>query len=212
MESSEQDIITRILKDANEEAELIVKNAKTSAELLLEKQRQSGRNDAQKQANTLLKRAQNEAQIIRGKTNSDIQRQASWSVLSEKNRLIQKVIDTVSNQLVDLKNTPKYVLFLEKLTVESGSVLGGGNLTPHLSEDDSKIRLNLSKLAKEITKKTGTKTKLSLSNEHILTPGVLVKKVEDNIFVDNSFESILKRQQKQLKLKIAKILFAPIDT
>lgn len=212
MESSQQDIINRILKDATQEAELIIQNAKKSAELLLENQRQNARNQAQKEANSILKRAKNEAEIIRGKTNSEIQRHASWSVLAEKNRLIQKVIDTVSNQLTSLKDTPKYVTILEKLTVEAGSVLEGGNLTLHLSEKDSKINLHLSKLSKEITKKTGAKTKLSLSNEHILTRGVLVKKVEDKIFVDNTFESILNRHQKQLKLKIARILFSAIET
>jgi len=212
VESSEQDIVTRIIKDATEEAELIVKNAKKSAELLLEKQRQSGQDDAQKHVNIILKRAHNEAEIIQGKTNSDIRRQASWSILSEKNRLIQNVIDAAKSRLIEMEKTSKYLQFLEKLTVEAGSVLGGGNLTIHLSEKDSKMRLDFSKLSKEIIKKTGAKTKLALSNEHILTPGVFVRKVEDKIFVDNTFEAILKRQQKQLKPKIAKILFATMET
>lgn len=211
MESSHQDIVNRILKDANEEAEEIVKNAKTSAESLLEKQRQSGRDDAQKQANIILKRAQNDADIIQGKTSSDIRRQASWSVLSEKNRLIQKVIDEAKNRLFDIEKTPQYVQFLEKLTLDAGSVLGGGELMVLLNQKDSKLQSSFSKLAKKITEATGVKTNLSRSEQDLATSGILIKKVENKIFVDNTIEAIFKRQEKQLKLKIAKILFASVD-
>lgn len=212
MESSEQDIVTQILRDANEEAKLIVKKAKTSAEFLLEKQRQSGRTNAQKEANTILKRAKNEAEIIQGKTNSDLRRQASWTVLSEKNRLIQDVIDEAKSQLVNLEETPKQVQFLEKLILDAGSVLGGGELLVFLNQKDSKLQLNFSRLAKKITKATGVKTKISLSTGHIPNSGVLVKKIEEKIFVDNTFESIFRRKEKELKLKIAKTLFATTET
>jgi V/A-type H+-transporting ATPase subunit E len=211
VESPEQDIVNRILKDATQEAEQIVKSAKMSAESLLEKQRQSGRDDAQKQANTILRRAQNEADIIRGKTSSDIRRQASWSVLSEKNRLIQKVIDEAKNRLFDIEKTPQYVQFLEKLTVDAGSVLGGGELMVLLNQKDSKLQSSFSKLAKKITEATGVKTNLSRSEQDLATSGILIKKVESKIFVDNTIEAIFKRQEKQLKLKIAKILFATVN-
>ena len=211
MESPEQDIVNRILKDATQEAEQIVKNAKMSAESLLENQRQSGRDDAQKQANTILRRAQNEADIIRGKTNSDIRRQAGWSVLSEKNRLIQKVLDEAKTRLFDMEKTPQYMQFLEKLAVDAGSVLGGGELMVVLNQKDSKLQASFSKLAKKITEATGVKTNLSRSEQDLATSGIVIKKIADNIFVDNTFEAIFKRQEKQLKLKIGKTLFGSID-
>jgi vacuolar-type H+-ATPase subunit E/Vma4 len=210
MEFSQKDIINRILNDATKEAGLIVKNAEKSAKLLLENQRQTAQNQAKKEANSILKRAKNEAEIIRGKTSNELQRRASWTVLSEKNRLIQNVIDTVNDQLISLK-TPKYVQFLEKLTNEAGLVLGGGKLTVHLTERDSDLILNFTKLSKQISEKTGVTTNLSISKERIHSPGILVKKVDSKIFVDNTIKSILERQKKLLKIKIAKILFTPIE-
>lgn len=207
MESSQQEIINRILKDATDEAELIINKAKESAELLLENQRLSAHANAQKEANSILKKAQNEAEIIRGKTANNIRRQSVWIVLSEKNRIIKNVLDSVKQRLIDLKKTSKYVPFLEKLTVDAGSALGGGTLTVFLNKTDSKLQLNLEKLAKQITSETGVETKLSLSKENIDSSGVVVKTADNKIFVDNTFESILKRQEKELKIKIAKILF-----
>jgi len=211
MESSQQEIINRILKEATEEAELIIKKAKESAESLLANQRQTARANAEKEANSILKRAKNEAEIIRAKTITDIKRQSSWTVLSEKNRLIKNVLDSVKQRLIALKKSPKYIPLLEKLTVDAGSALGGGMLIVFLNEPDSKLQLNLENVAKEITAKTGIETKLSLSQEHIQNAGVVVKTVDNKIFVDNTFESILKRQEKELKIKIAKILFSSID-
>ena len=68
--------------------------------------------------------------------------------------------------------------------------------------------MKTTKLEKEITAQTGVKTKLCLSEEHIATAGVVVKAVDNRVFVDNTFESILRRREKELKPKIAKILFS----
>ena len=211
MESSEQEIINRILKDAAEEADLIVEKSKKSAELLLENQRHDARNGAQKEANVILKRAKNEAEIIRGKTATDIRRQAGWTVLSEKNRLLQKVLDEVKDRLVNMKKTASYVPLLENLIVDAGCVLGGGTLIVLLNEKDSTLQLNFAQLTKQITARTNNKTKLTLAKEHIQSAGVMVKTVDNKIFVDNTFESIVNRREKELKTKIAKILFSSIE-
>ncbi|MDG6222767.1 MAG: V-type ATP synthase subunit E family protein [Candidatus Bathyarchaeota archaeon] len=212
MEFSQEEIINRILNEATAEAELTIKKAKESAELLLENQRQTACANAEKEANSILKRAQNEAELIRLKTITDIKRQADWIVLSEKNRLIENVIDSVKQRLMDLEKTSKYVPLLEKLTVEAGSALGGGMLTVFLNKTDSKLKLNFDKLAKEITSKTGVETKLSFSNENITAAGVVVKTFDNKIFVDNTFDSILRREEKELKIKIAQILFKSIES
>ena len=211
MESSEQEIINRILNDAKEEADFVVKKAEESAQSLLEKQRQQARKEAEKNANTILKRAANDAAIIRGKTVDDIRRQATWSVLSEKNRLLQTVLDKAKQKLLDMKKTPKYVVMLETLTVDAASVLGGGQLTVHLNDKDSTLKLDLEKAAKEVSARTGVKTNLSISEEPIADAGVVVKTLDGKVFVDNTFGAILRRREKELKIEISKILFGSVD-
>ena len=210
MESSGNEIIDQILTDANEEAENIVKDAQTSAETIIQQQRQSARLSTEKKVQSLLKRAENDADIIRGKVSTDIKMQAGWIVLSEKNRLITSVLNEVKNRLVSMQKSKEYVSVLEKLIVNAGAVLGGGVLEVLLNENDSKLPLKLSKLEKEISGQSGVVTQLKLSKQKTKAVGVIVKTVDDRIFVDNTFEAILRRREKELKLKIATILFSNI--
>jgi len=209
MESLGHRIIDRILKDAREEAENIVKDAQKSAETIIEKQRQSARHSAEKEAHSLLKRAENDADIIRGKVATDIKRRAGWIVLSEKNRLITNVLNEVKKRLVNLKKSEAYVPVLEKLIVDAGAVLGGGMLEVVLNENDSTL-VKLNKLEKKISDRSSVDTQLKFSEQKTKAVGVIVKTIDDRIFVDNTFEAILSRRERELRLKITRILFSNV--
>ena len=206
MESTGNEIIDRILKDAREEAETIVKDAHKSVETIIEKQRQSARHSAEKQVYSLLERAENDADIIRGKVATDIKRRAGWMVLSKKNHLITNVLDEVKNRLVNLKKS-EYVLVLEKLIIDAGTVLGGGILEVMLNGNDSTLPLKLDKLEKEISDRTGVNTQLKISEQKTNEAGIIVKTIDNRLFVDNTFEAILRRRERELRLKITRILF-----
>lgn len=208
MESTGNEIIDRILKDAREEAETIVKDAHKSVETIIEKQRQSARHSAEKQVYSLLERAENDADIIRGKVSTDIKRQAGWTVLSEKNRLITNVLNEVKKRLVNLKKS-EYAPVLEKLIVDAGAVLGGGMLEVVLNENDSTL-VKLNKLEKKISDRSGVDTQLKFSEQKTKAVGAIVKTIDDRIFVDNTFEAILRRRERELRLKIARILFSNV--
>ena len=212
MESSNNKIIDRILNDAREEAKAVIKEAKRSAEMLLEKQRQLASHSAEKEVYSLLKRAENEAAVIRGKVTTDIKRRAGWSVLSEKERLVTSVLNEVKNRLVNLQKSEEYLPVLEKLIVDAGTVLDGGTLEVVLNENDSSLPLKLNKLEKKIADGTGVKTQLKISKQQIKAVGVIVKTNDGKIFVDNTFEAILSRRERELMLKIARILFSRAST
>jgi vacuolar-type H+-ATPase subunit E/Vma4 len=211
MESSGKEILDRILKDAREKAESIIVDARKSAETVIEKQRQSARQNAEKKAASLLKRAANDADIIRGKVSTDIKRQAGWIVLSEKNRLITSVLNEAKKRLVNMQKSEDYVTVLEKLIVHASTVLGGGMLEVVLNENDSKLAIKFDKLEKEISDRSGVRTQLEVSEQKTKDVGVIVKTIDDQIFVDNTFEAILSRRERELRLKIARILFSNMD-
>lgn len=208
MESADNKIIDRILNDAREERKAIIKEAKRSAEMLLEKQRQLARHSAEKEVYSLLKRAENEASVIKGKVTTDIKRRAGWLVLSEKERLVTNVLNEVKNRLVNLQKSEEYLPVLEKLIVDAGTVLDGETLEVMLNENDSSLPLKLNKLEKKIADGTGVKTRLKISKQQIKAVGVIVKTNDGKIFVDNTFEAILSRRERELRLKIARILFS----
>jgi len=211
MESSENRIIDRILNDAREEAETIVKDAQKSAETIIQKQRKTACHNAEKEVYSLLKRAENEAEIIGGKVSTDIKRRAAWIVLSEKDRLITSVLTEAKNKLVNMQNSKEYFPILEKLIVDSAAVLDGGILEVLLNKKDSALPLKIEKLEKEIYDRIGVKTQLRFSDRHITAVGVIVKTVDDRIYVNNTFEVILRRRQRELRLKIAQILFSNVN-
>ena len=211
MENSGNEILERIIQDAKEKAETIVEDAKKYAETLIAKQRQMGHQSAEKEAYSLLKRAENDADIIRGKVSMDIKRRAGWIVLDEKDRLITDVLDEVKSRLEGMQKSEEYLQVLEKLIVDAGAVLGGGTLDVLLNENDKKLPLKLGELEKRVSDRSGVKTKLRLSKQKIVASGAIVKTADDRIIVDNTFEAILRRREKELKLKIAQILFSNAD-
>ena len=210
MEHSGNEILDRILKDAVEKAESIITDARKSAETVIEKQRQASRQSAEKKVSSILKRAENDAAIIRGKVSTDIKRRAGWIVLSEKNRLITSVLNEAKNRLVGMQKSEKYVTVLEKLIVDAGAVLGGGMLEVVLNENDSTLPLKFDKLEKEISDRSGAQTQLKVSEQKTKVVGVIVKTIDDQIFVDNTFEAILSRHESKFRLKIAQILFSNV--
>jgi vacuolar-type H+-ATPase subunit E/Vma4 len=208
MESSANKILDRILKDAKEEAKTIVKEAKRSAEMMVENQRKLALHSAEKEVYSLLKRAENEADIIRGKVSTDVKRRTGWIVLFEKDRLIISVLNEVKNRLVNLQKSEKYLPVLEKLIVDAGIVLDGGTLEVMLNENDSSLPLKVNKLEKKIADETGVKSRLKISKQQIKAVGVIVKTNDGKIFVDNTFEAIVSRRERELRLKTARILFS----
>ncbi|UCD97035.1 MAG: hypothetical protein JSV35_03000 [Candidatus Bathyarchaeota archaeon] len=208
MESSVQKFTDRILEDAREEAKTIVTQAEKSAEVLLENRRQAGQQKAEEDMYALLRRAESEVEIIRGRVATETRREAGWLVLSKKEQLVTKVLDEVKRRLEDLQKSKRYIPILEKTIIDAGTALEGGKLEVMLSEDDSTLPIRLDTLAKAITEETGVKTSLTLAKKRIKgLGGALVKMPSDKIIVDNTFEAILKRREKELRFRISRILF-----
>jgi vacuolar-type H+-ATPase subunit E/Vma4 len=208
MESEMHGIVDRILYDSRKKAKSIIKEARKSADMMLEKQKESASRKAGEKVSSMLKKTESEVATIRGTVFTDVRRQASWMVLSEKERLVTNILDEVKTKLETLSQSKKYISILETFIVDAGTVLGGGTLEVLLNKRDSTLPLKLNELAKAITEKTEKKTQLKLSKQKIETfGGAVIKTVDGKIVVDNTFEAILKRREKELRFKIARILF-----
>jgi vacuolar-type H+-ATPase subunit E/Vma4 len=208
MGTADNKILDRILNDARAERKAIIETAKKSAKMLVEKQRRLARHNAEKEVDSILKRAENEADVIKGKVITNIERQAGWLVLSEKERLVTNVLNEAKNRLLKLQKSEDYLLVLEKLILDAGLVLGGGTLEVVLNENDSPLALKLNKLERKIANATSIKTRIIISKQQIKAVGVIVRTVDGRIFVDNTFEAIIQRREKELRSKIARILFS----
>lgn len=208
MEQKASRIVDHILVDTREDANSIVAEARKSAEVMIEEQRELGRQKASERVSSILEKAKSEVDIIRGTVFSNTRKKANWMMLSEKERLITGVMDEAKKRLVSQAKTKAYLSQLEKLIVDAAVVLGGGKLELTLNERDSSLPLELDRLSRQVQERTGTKTAFQLSKEKsIASGGAIVRTADRRVLVDNTFEEILKRREKDLTLKIAKILF-----
>jgi V/A-type H+/Na+-transporting ATPase subunit E len=198
-----------IVEEAKEHAEQTIQDAKKSLENVFEKQRLLGIQKANEEMRSILRKSEEEAEIYRANIIAESTIKANWAVLQKKELWISSVIDEVRNRLIEISKLKKYIRTLERLIIEAGVALDGGELDIILNQNDSNLNLNLDKLSKSISEKTGAETKLELSSEKAnIIGGALLRTVDGKIIMDNSFEDIIKRQEKELRNKIAKVLFS----
>jgi V/A-type H+-transporting ATPase subunit E len=197
-----------ILEEAKKSAEHIIQEAQKSAEETLEKQRQLGVQRANESAQLLLKKAESEAELNKLNSMANAKIKANWVILSKKETWIDNVLNEAKKELKILTQSKKYRPILEKLITEAGVILGGKELEVLLNEQDSTLPLKLDNLAKEISEKTGFKTKLRLSKEKLeVIGGAIVRTANGKMVMDNTFDDMFVRREKDLQFEIAKILF-----
>jgi len=197
-----------ILEEAKKSAEHIIQEAQKSAKDTLKKQRQLGVQRANESARLLLKKAESEVELNKLSSMANAKIKANWVILSKKETWIDNVLNEAKNELKILTQSKEYLPILEKLIIEAGIILGGKELEVLLNEKDSALLLKLDKLAKEISERTGFETKLRLSEEKPkVIGGAIVRTANGKVIMDNTFDDILVRREKDLRSKIAKILF-----
>ena len=201
-------ITEMILEEAKKTAEHIIQEAQKSAEETLEKQRQLGVQKANELAQALLKKAESEAELDKLNSMANGKIEANWVILSKKETWIDNVLNEAKNELKILTQSKKYLPILEKLITEAGIILGGKELEVSMNKQDSTLPVKLDNIAKEISEKTGFKTKLRLSKEKLkVIGGAIVRTANGKVIMDNTFDDILVRREKDLRFEIAKILF-----
>ena len=201
-------ITEMIVEEAKKSAKHILQEAEKSAEDALKKQKQRGVQRANEAAKILLKKAESEAELNKLNSIANSKIKANWVILSKKETWIDNVLNEAKNKLKILTQSKKYRPILEKLITEAGVILGGKELEVSLNEQDSTLPLKLDDIAKEISEKTGFKTKLGLSKEKPkVIGGAIVRTANGKIIMDNTFDDILRRREKDLRSEIAKILF-----
>ena len=197
-----------ILEEAKKSAKHILQRAKSSVEDTLEKQKQLGVKRANEAAKLLLKKAESEAELNKLNSIANSKIKANWVILAKKETWIDNVLNEAKSELKILTKSKKYLPILEKLIIEAGVILGGKELYVSLNNQDSALHLKLDDIAQKISDKTGSETKLRLSKEKPeVTGGAMVRKANGKVIMDNTFDDILRRREKELRFEIAKILF-----
>lgn len=207
MEST-QAITRGLLQEAKNTAKHIIKEAKDAVKDIVEKQKQRGASRASEATRIILRKAESEAGMIKLSMTAEAKMKANWTVLSKKEQWITAVINETKNRLETFTRSKEYIAVLEKLIKDASIILCGRELEVTLNERDSNLPLKLDKISREISKKTKLKTNLSLSKKNTeAIGGVMIRTKDGKVIMDNTFDDIIRRREKDIRLKTAKILF-----
>ncbi len=194
-------IIEKITADANFEAQSILSYA--------EKQVQDILNSAINESNTakqeMLKKGKQEAITEKNRILSQARLDMRKKILVAKEEQINKVLDETKNTLSDPDRIPDFKQVIKALTLEACLFMGGGKLLVKTNAKGVGMLKGMqADLEKDITKKTGVTTKLSLVDEGI--DGVVVES-SHGVVIDNTFLTRLERRKREIRKDLSEILF-----
>jgi len=215
------EMVDRIRAEAKEEGERILTEARTDAqERLAEVQRELDAQRTQFVEAEERKGAEEKDRIVRAARQQA--RRLKWAAEEE---LINNAFDTALAHLKTVKRSgfkgKSYPDILAGLIKESAVSIAGAGGAPGagaamevlLSEEDAKANYvdqpRLAKVAKELSAEAGVDGELSLSDHRVKSAGgVLVRRTDGKIEVNNTFEQRMTRYSTSLREEIVKTLFA----
>jgi V/A-type H+-transporting ATPase subunit E len=127
-----------------------------------------------------------------------------------KSRLIEKAFSEAKEKLQDYYQKEEYPEVLNKLIMQAGIILGGGELLVKLNkrDKDKMTPKNLKMLSEKISNKTKKETRLIIEKKGLNTiGGALISLKNQKASIDNTFETLLEENKEKAKTEIEKILF-----
>jgi len=203
-------IIQEVVRLGDAPAEQILQDARRTAAGI--------REDAEKKA-----RVEREAILTRGQQVADREHQRVLAdakirvrrrISDVKEEQIKKAFSEAESRLIGLADKPEYSNILNKLIVESGIVAGGGPLEVQVRAHDRPLLSEemLAHLSKKISNIVKKPTSLKLSEEPLAAiGGAIVRSGGGVIEVENTLDSRLERLKRELRFKVAEILFGGIS-
>ena len=212
MSESRQTLIEKILGDAKKEADENIERSRKTAQGVLDEKREEARKKAEGESESLIKAAEDQAKSIIESSIANSRIRMNWMILSEKEKIIERVFDEVKKKLREFTRTNEYDKILESLIEEGAIAAGGGELQVHLNSYDYERSLALDRLSDDVEKATGVRTMLGKASETAETlGGSLIKSKDGKVAVDNTLESLIESRRKDLEPKISTILFTKTD-
>lgn len=206
--SGVQSIISMIEAKAAEKEDSIMRDARKSSETKLLDARNKGK--AKRAAMMVEAEIQSRANTVKRDANARLA--ARHRILEAKETLIIEVLELAIESLTKKHKTKGYADMVVGLAIEGGSALAVEEVELILPRGQSS-QLDLTKISREITKRTGIKTGVSLSKEQIRSAGgIRVRSKDGTKWVDNTFEGRRDRMMSEMRKLISATLFENINT
>jgi len=211
-ESRQEALIEKILSDAKKEADETIERSRKTAQGILDEKLQEARKKAEEESGSLIKAAEDQARSIIESSIANSRIRMNWMILSEKEKIIDRVFNDVKKKLREFTRTNEYDKILGSLIEEGAIAAGGGELQVHLNSYDYQRNLALDQLSNNVEKATGVRTMLRKATDPANTiGGALIKSKDGKVAVDNTLEALIESRRKDLEPKISALLFTKTD-
>jgi len=197
-------IKSKIEKDAEERAKQIIEKAKIRAKEIEEE----AISKAEKRADEIVRRGLEEAERYKRRKLAEAKLRARQRKTQAREQLIEQAFQKANEKLKELTASSEYKGILERLIQKAAIGIGGGELEVLVPKGHEKHLKDISSIAEKVRSETKNPTSIIVSKETIdAIGGCLVRKKDRSIFIDNTFESIMERNIKELRVKVAKVIF-----
>lgn len=183
-------IIERIKKDSNATIKEIIENAKTEAESI----RKSHEKETKKTIESIRQNYEKEASVIRNMLISGARIEAKRQKLNMREEIINECLNRGKKRLSETKGK-QYEEFLKSRVTEGIKNIGKDIVVDYPEKD------------KKIVEKIVSELRADLGHSIDTIGGVVVKSKNGKIRVDNTFEGIIKRNERQIRKGVSEILF-----
>jgi len=181
-------IIERIKKDSEEEIQAIIGEAEQQASDIIKEAKKEAENEYEKMIYDGKRHGENIKKILVSKASQDAKREA----MKAREKIIEECFTKAYQKLSKLSGK-EYKKIVTNLT-EKGLKKLSGECFAIVSKDEDK----------EIAKKLG----LKVSANTDASGGIILKSVDGQITLDNTFDGILEREKERIRIKVGKLLFS----
>lgn len=206
MSSGTDKIVSSIMSEAQEKADIIIQNANAEVSTINARAEKT----AEAEKSKILENGKKQSDMRYQQIISEAKMNARRAELGAKEEVIEAAFTKASEELKAKASSynDEYSQSLIANIKEAASEIGGGDLIVQLNgADSSKIENKLSELSSDISREIGTSTTLKLGEPIEAIGGAIVKTSNGYIEVNNTIESRLDRFKSVLRSEVASILF-----
>ena len=206
MSAGTDKIVSSIMSDAQIKAESILAEAEKEKETIISE----GNVQAAAEKEKILENAEKQAKMRYQQIISEAKMNSRRMELEAREEVIEEAFKKAEDKLKELASSDasEYKTSLEKVIIEAGTEIGGGDMVVLVKESDvTKIKSSIPSIEKSISDKTGTPTKLEMGENINTIGGAILKTKNGEIEVNNTIEARMLRFKKSLRSEVAGILF-----
>lgn len=206
MSAGTEKIVSSIMSDAQIKADTILEKAEEENNSILEK----GQKEALQEKEKILEDAKKHSNMKYQQLISEAKMNSRRMELEAREEIIEETFKKAEDKLKEIASSDaaEYKESLKLIITEAATEIGGGELMVLLKDSDvTKIRDTLPAIAQDVATQTGKQTELELGENIKTIGGAVVRTKNGEIEVNNTIEARMSRFKKDLRSKVAAVLF-----